>query len=794
MPRRLQLTMIPTSVARVAIASSLATACINDPTFTCGELACPTGSVCTSTGCAAPDQLAACAGLADLMMCSTSKFAMGTCVAGVCQPLVCGDGKVVAPEVCDDGNQSSGDGCSADCLSTEVCGNGYTDAVVGEQCDNGLFGLSRDGCTSRCTIEFDTWTNITPTLPDLRFEIQLAYDEHRQRIVMFGGFDSTQIFGSTWEWDGHAWRQFNPVVSPPARGGHMLAYDGVRGRVMLFGGNDRAHDLADTWEWDGITWTQLAPATSPPARSSGVMTYDPVHHDVLLFGGSTFNNSSTFVDTWTWDGTNWSRLSTASSPPGGYQNVMAYNAPSAQLVLFAGTDATTWAWTGTTWTPLSPASSPPTRTGAGLASEPNGHLLLFAGYSGGLLADLWEWANNTWTKLTPNPLPFAREYFGMAFDPDLDQTVVFGGLGVSNDTWQWDGSSWTFQNIAATPGVRDLTATAYIPLTGTTLLYGGVFRSDTWLWDRHAWIDVSTQPGPLVRWGHQMVGVRDQVLLFGGSAYDDTWRWDGTWHQLAPATTPPARQTHMVAYDSGRDRVVMFGGQDPSTNALGDTWEWDGVDWQQRTPAHSPPARMSAMIAFDSRRQRTVLFGGITALTGTFLGDTWEWDGSDWTERTTSAGPKPRDNAGMAYDATRGTTILFGGNAPAGKLNDTWEWDGTDWHKLETIDAPSVREQAWMVYDAAHSELMIYGGDTNTENLAEVWAHTFSSHSVPIDACVDTDTDGDGLIGCADPDCWGRCNPLCPPLQTCDPSTPHCGDGTCSVLEDYRLCPSDCSP
>ena len=36
-------------------------------------------------------------------------------------------------EVCDDGNNIDGDGCSADCTSNERCGNGHLDP--GEQCD-----------------------------------------------------------------------------------------------------------------------------------------------------------------------------------------------------------------------------------------------------------------------------------------------------------------------------------------------------------------------------------------------------------------------------------------------------------------------------------------------------------------------------------------------------------------------------------------------------------------------------------------------------------------------------------
>ena len=61
------------------------------------------------------------------------------------------------------------------------------------------------------------------------------------------------------------------------------------------------------------------------------------------------------------------------------------------------------------------------------------------------------------------------------------------------------------------------------------------------------------------------------------------------------------------------------------------------------------------------------------------------------------------------------------------------------------------------------------------------------------DTCVlGSDVDADGLVGCADPDCWGYCTPLCPPDTSCDPSAARCGDGTCGPVEDCRVCPGDC--
>ena len=67
---------------------------------------------------------------------------------GDCTFPACGDGvlNATAGEACDDGNRIGGDGCSADCLSDETCGNGVVDP--GEICDDAGESL---GCDSDCT-------------------------------------------------------------------------------------------------------------------------------------------------------------------------------------------------------------------------------------------------------------------------------------------------------------------------------------------------------------------------------------------------------------------------------------------------------------------------------------------------------------------------------------------------------------------------------------------------------------------------------------------------------------------
>ena len=62
----------------------------------------------------------------------------------------CGDGKLQAAEVCDDGNTTDGDGCESNCSLTpapDTCGNGSVD--TGEQCDDGN-RTSGDGCEANC--------------------------------------------------------------------------------------------------------------------------------------------------------------------------------------------------------------------------------------------------------------------------------------------------------------------------------------------------------------------------------------------------------------------------------------------------------------------------------------------------------------------------------------------------------------------------------------------------------------------------------------------------------------------
>ncbi len=80
-----------------------------------------------------------------------------------CAPYECGDNVSEGPEVCDDGNTAGGDGCSADCLSDETCGNSVTDAIAGEVCDDGNT-TGGDGCSADCLSDETCGNSVTDAI------------------------------------------------------------------------------------------------------------------------------------------------------------------------------------------------------------------------------------------------------------------------------------------------------------------------------------------------------------------------------------------------------------------------------------------------------------------------------------------------------------------------------------------------------------------------------------------------------------------------------------------------------
>jgi PKD repeat protein len=266
---------------------------------------------------------------------------------------------------------------------------------------------------------------------------------------------------------------------------------------------------------------------------------------------------------------------------------------------------------------------------------------------------------------------------------------------------------------------------AYAPLkVKFTDISHGEVTSWAWDFDDDGTVD-STEQHP--QHEYATAGVYTVKLTVSGPAGSDTEiKADyinvpapsgPTWKKRYPENRPGGVNAHMLAYDSNRNVIVLYGGH--GLLARDDTWEWDGTNWTEKFPADKPYERWNYAMAYDSTRGETVLFGGYNV---SFFNDTWVWDGTNWTEKFPANKPSPRDEVTMAFDATRGAVILFGGQNSATRFSETWEWNGTNWLQRFPANSPSGRGLHAMAYDSGREIIVLHGGYTSPVGFnAETW-------------------------------------------------------------------------
>jgi hypothetical protein len=309
-------------------------------------------------------------------------------------------------------------------------------------------------------------------------------------------------------------------------------------------------------------------------------------------------------------------------------------------------------------------------------------------------------AQLTWTQLTTANAPPALAAPAAALSLYEHHLALFGGLGAAGAT-------------------------------------GG-----TWVLTAQGWTQATPVPSPPARSHAAMATIGSALALFGGrgapgNALADCWAWQpvgATW--TAVAGGPAARERAAFAGRTEMGDALLFGGHDGAT-VFGDTWQLalSAVPpWTQLNLVTAPPARHGhALASLGGSPRRVVLFGGIAA-GGNHLDDTWVFEqpvggAAQWIAMQPAARPSPRAGHAMRFAWHRGRVQLFGGEGPNGLLGDTWEWDGTNWIAIATAGAPGPRADAVFV-DAAHNPaaapwdgLLLGGRDANGP-LAEVWQVT----------------------------------------------------------------------
>ncbi len=581
------------------------------------------------------------------------------------------------------------------------------------------------------------WTLEAPgASPTGRHSSAMATDPVTGHVIIFGGRTGDHPVtpsSDTWTYDGVTWTNLAPATTPTAREFHCMALHSSSGRVVMFGGGNRilTTDEPGTYTWDGTDWTLETPATEPILRMYATMTPTGTlfpTNGVLFFGGRSFTaplphefSTSMGSDLWTWTGTDWVELAEPYPPNSRAAHMAAFDPVTKKFVLLGGngngpnwtdTWVSTFADTGSDYwyvkysraagftggapsaTQVPTATDQQVVTGAGPDASP---LFTQISTDGGAInynivvdnaAPYGWWAGGyggpapTWQNIAPS---VQNEEACMAYDTTRGLTYMQGGgssgQGPFNQTIVRGAGGWNLTFTGNLPPNARNSAMCYDSVNDKIWWWGGEYGSiinpQTWFFDftLNNWF---TQPGalPPKRARHNMVYdiARNKVVLFGGWHFDgvsnmnmqDTWEFDPVtydWTQVITANSPPRRQWASMVYDSVRNEVVLFGGYDgypPSSNGLlGDTWTYDGTNWTQKFPAHSPRPHYGSAIAFDSTRGVVRLLGGQVADSTTYLlAEEWEWDGTDWTMlRNGGTVPAtqyaPGNSNMMVYDAVR---------------------------------------------------------------------------------------------------------------------------------------------
>lgn len=362
---------------------------------------------------------------------------------------------------------------------------------------------------------------------------------------------------------------FSAPSSPPLSEAGGQASTGPTQMTSNVSGGSTAASTGD--------WVQLSPSGSVPAEFWAAMTYDPLDRNVLLYSGMQYK-SNDLLEQWAYSGTPspaWTEATWPNNPSDRVYTNMAttYDAQDGYVVMFGGLN----------WPPSGPST---------------------------IYGDTWSYNGATWTEreatygtscvssnchvCPDNGCPSPRNSEDVIYDPKDGYTLLFGGtVGVSGavygDTWTYSGGNWTnISSTAGSPPARDGAGIAYDAADGYVLMFGGVSAAGTDL--RDAW-------------------------TFSG----------GKWAEVCSTCAPPARDNMMMTYDAADGYVLLFGGEtSPTGSFLSDTWEYLGGTWTQLSPATSPPARQGASITYDQADGYVLMYGGLDASQG--FQDTWAYE------------------------------------------------------------------------------------------------------------------------------------------------------------------------
>ena len=532
------------------------------------------------------------------------------------------------------------------------------------------FGGYLDGATATLSELVESpephWVDLAPTgpRPPARGYGSLVYDPGADRLLLFGGkgefadnggIPSWPTFGDLWEFRLGGTPGWAPLAAsgtaPGPMAWHAAVFDPLRQRMYVFGAE--GHWVLDVS--GEPAWTPLIAggAIVVPWHQGASAVLDAARDRILLFGGGRTagqGTNRTFALALS-PVAEWSEVEVvgAESVLPRFEHAAGFDAGRDRMIVQGGwvvpdpfngivlrgsdTYALDFSQAPAAWTRIDGGA------GIGLAPESEGWVDFdgsrFRVLGGPVLGDL-DLVTQEWSSLVPGntgplanpgqPLPSA------AFDAESGRTYVFSGV----ELWSYTASpavEWTLH--AGAPSARDGAALVLDVVRRRLLLVGGRAAQDGSLLDEIrvfsletlTWSDVSLRaPYRVASAACAVDPVSDRLLLFGGERLDprtqqpvtsgdllDLPLAGGDWKRIASgARGPSARSRAALVVNEATRRVLVFGGDDASGNALADFWSGRlgrrNVVWSElASPGTGIAARPALLL--DRRRERLLIAG-----------------------------------------------------------------------------------------------------------------------------------------------------------------------------------------
>jgi len=183
---------------------------------------------------------------------------------------------------------------------------------------------------------------------------------------------------------------------------------------------------------------------------------------------------------------------------------------------------------------------------------------------------------------------------------------------------------------------------------------------------------------------------------------NEAWKWDGRSWSRWTVTGSPAFAHHTMAFDSGRNVLVVCGRPTPAKGGEYQIWEFDGKAWGRKANVPvQPTAQGDPKLTYDEQRKKLVLYAARNGQEA----EVWEFEGKDWQLIRSAHQPLRCDDNGclFQYDGALGKSVLVGEERTSDRLlswngdewgmaggtgTQTWLWDGADWLRVPGKQPP----------------------------------------------------------------------------------------------------------